>query len=276
MTKSADRYISLTAIRQIQAVCNPLKSKGIIEFTHDISFSNGEISILSTNEAVFRHWFKHRTPAIRTDENGRTLDAGIYLVSLLEEMYYDCAQIAPIFNSLCKAKQSVAILEKDHDCQHLYSFSFNQTGKEFLHWLINHVSQLENFIEYYKNSVNEIISEAKKPANRIVIPFIKENPDKEDSVSNLNTEKIMQKVIHKDSKIPLYLSKQQSICLMFLMQGKSAKETAFAMNLSPRTVQHYMARIKKMLGCATNKELIIFYGNQVYSEAWEMMRKLFE
>lgn len=85
----------------------------------------------------------------------------------------------------------------------------------------------------------------------------------------------MQKLIHKDSKIPIFLAKQQSVCLVLLMQGKSAKEIALAMGLSHRTVQHYVERVRYILGCSSNKELIIAYGNQVASEEWDPIRKLF-
>lgn len=82
---------------------------------------------------------------------------------------------------------------------------------------------------------------------------------------SFKTEMILQKVIHKDSKIPVFLAKQQSICLSLLMQGKTAKKIAIDMNLSYRTVQHYLARIRHLLGCTSTRELIIVYGNQIIS-----------
>lgn len=73
-------------------------------------------------------------------------------------------------------------------------------------------------------------------------------------------------MLHRETKIPIYLSKQQSHCLVLLMQGKTAKDIAGKMNLSYRTVQHYFEWIRKILSCASNKELIIAYGDQVISE----------
>lgn len=144
-----------------------------------------------------------------------------------------------------------------------------------MHWIINNVNQLQNFIEYYKAVSKELIKEAKKPANRILLPIIKQNTS-DNEVTNYNTDILIQKIIHKDTRIPIYLAKQQSICLALLMQGKTAKEIAIQMSLSFRTVQHYFERIRHILGCMSNKELIIRYGNQVMSEQWNPIRKLFE
>ena len=271
----ADHYIAIQAIKRIQSICTSLTSNGIVSFTHDISFPKGELSTVTTDEAVFKYWFNHRLPAICTDDNGRMLDPGVYFGNFLEDHYEDCAQGASIMRSITKATEIVSILETDTDCQHLYTFSFNLGGNELLHWLINNVHQLKNFIEYYKHSGKDIIDEAKKPTNRIVLPIIKEKLSTTKScLSVFNTKQMMQKIIHKETKIPIFLAKQQSICLTLLMQGKTAKEIALAMNLSYRTVQHYLARIRQILGCASSRELILLYGNQLISKQWDSIRNL--
>ena len=45
------------------------------------------------------------------------------------------------------------------------------------------------------------------------------------------------------------LSKRERECLIFLLQGKTAKETAANLGLSPRTVESYFENIKKKLEC---------------------------
>ncbi len=71
------------------------------------------------------------------------------------------------------------------------------------------------------------------------------------------------KIIHKDINKPIYLSKQQNKCFLLLFEGLTAKEIAHKMNLSFRTVQHYLERIRELLGCKDNKELIIKYYKQI-------------
>jgi len=52
------------------------------------------------------------------------------------------------------------------------------------------------------------------------------------------------------------LSKQQSECLYFLMQGYSAKEIALHMHISFRTVESYLDVIKNKLNCIKKSDLI--------------------
>lgn len=51
------------------------------------------------------------------------------------------------------------------------------------------------------------------------------------------------------------LSKRERECLIFLLQGKTAKETATNLGLSPRTVESYFENIKKKLKCWSKGEL---------------------
>lgn len=66
-------------------------------------------------------------------------------------------------------------------------------------------------------------------------------------------------LFHKQSHTPVKLTEQQATCIGLLAQGKSAKEIAHAMDLSPRTVEDYIAKMVEYLGCSTSKELIALY-----------------
>lgn len=265
VTKSIDRYISFRSEHHLKKFCNTLNSVGIIGFHHDISFPHGELSMLTTEKTIFKVYFNKRLPAVYTDENGRTLKSGVYLDSYLVKNHKPLESRLQRFLAEFKANRSIHILEEDNDCQHFYHFVFHQTQEsEFLHWIMNNLYVLHNFLEKYKLKSQDLINEAKQPANRIVLP-IEQNYHENNPLSSIDTDNTHLYVAHKDTKIRVYLSKQQSICLIFLMQGKTAKEIAGRMGLSHRTVQHYLERIKKILGCHSLKELIIAYGDQVSS-----------
>lgn len=52
------------------------------------------------------------------------------------------------------------------------------------------------------------------------------------------------------------LSQRQSECLFLLLRGKTAKDIAKALNLSPRTVEAYIEQLKYKLSCTTKQDLI--------------------
>jgi DNA-binding CsgD family transcriptional regulator len=53
-----------------------------------------------------------------------------------------------------------------------------------------------------------------------------------------------------------YLTDRQIGCLYHLVMGKTIKQTAEALKLSPRTVEHYLEAIKLKLGCRSRSDLI--------------------
>ncbi|MBA3662014.1 MAG: PAS domain-containing protein [Gammaproteobacteria bacterium] len=52
------------------------------------------------------------------------------------------------------------------------------------------------------------------------------------------------------------LSKQQKYCLLYTIQGKSAKQIANQLGLSTRTIEFYLGLIKQKLACRNKAELI--------------------
>lgn len=53
-----------------------------------------------------------------------------------------------------------------------------------------------------------------------------------------------------------HLSSRESECLFYLLRGKTAKQIARLLNLSPKTVEHYIENIKLKFQCQTKSELI--------------------
>lgn len=53
------------------------------------------------------------------------------------------------------------------------------------------------------------------------------------------------------------LSKREQECLFYILRGKSAKEIGRILNLTPRTIEHYIENIKYKLNCRTKVDLII-------------------
>jgi len=259
---------SITATKFIKEICKPLKGISLTNFMHDITFGKGQISMLVSDVNVFQFYHHNRVPTLCTDESGRTLDDGIYLNKTLENSRRDCAVLMPLLVKIGRrfgqnyGKNSIHIVERENNCQHFYSLFFDLEENDFLHWILNNGNFLKDFISNYNVEAKDIILEAKAKENRIILPTFSSFAHSMKLDIDKNTTQI--RLFHKHLHMPIHLSKQQSQCLLLLMQGKTAKMIGLELQISPRTVEHYFEKIRNQLGCTSNKDLIASYGEQLY------------
>lgn len=241
---------------------------GIVNFQHDITFGNGEISMISPHPEVFEFYNINKPPIAHTDNSGRVLANGIYLDKVMENKHQEQSKLMSLYlelmrkNNINSGKSYVHYVSRENDCQHCYTLFFDMPYNDFLHFIINNGARLQDVVYNYNTAAKDIILEAKTKENRIILPnssdFFSQNIA---SNSCENTKKIC--VLHKNTNLPTHLSLQRSQCLMHLAQGKSVKEIARTMKLTPKTIAHYLELLRKELGCRSSKELIAFYSDQL-------------
>ncbi len=250
---------------KIDLICRFIPVRGVCGFTHDITFGKGEISILTNRHDILSFYYKHAFPVTFTTDEGRTLAPGIYLTQNLAS-FDDYQKINSILTQKFKFIYAIHILERERDCQHLYTFYFNLNEQDFLHVAINNIGRLKAFIREYKVCAEEIINNAALPKNRITLPFGK-NVDKEISTlsSELSFDQLQEEssmIIHKDTNISVLVTARQKTCFKLLSEGYATKEIASRLALSPRTVEHYLESLRKKLNCRSSKEMMVSYRIQ--------------
>jgi DNA-binding CsgD family transcriptional regulator len=244
MTNKIQNNLSYTSSSHMQSTLACLKQDGLHGFVHDITFGNGEISILSDSEAVYEFYYKNRYPAIYTNSNGRTLSPGIYLDSKLKKHDDDYLQSISFISDKFRFKHIIHIVENDDDCQNLYSFTYNLNEIEFTHQILNNIENLKKFIQFHKRFNNELINLIKQPKNRIVLPYSDETKK---SLTLLNT---------KQNANKLNLTNRELDCLRLTIRGMSARRVAAELFISRRTVEEYLNNIKLKFNVRSKQELI--------------------
>jgi len=156
-----------------------------------------------------------------------------------------------------------------------YSTSDNHAINYFY---INKTDELRKVKEYFLLQAATLIQEAER--ERLLMPFslycqrnVEENTcdlkfdayvtGKKFQLSSMDNFSQRICLIHKKTHLPMQLSPQRGQCFLLLLEGKSIKEIAFAMNLNPKTIEHYLELLRKELGCRSSKELIAFYSEQL-------------
>lgn len=248
-------------------ICETLRKYKVMNFSHDITFGDGKIVMLSLDNQVLSQYVKYELAPVCTGSEGRVLTEGAYVNDFLTDNYSDCAQLFPKLFQLFKFKNTYSMVEKEGDCQHFYTFTFNMNTNDYIHYLINNIHFFNNFIYYYKISAKDLIKEAKQPKNHIILPYssnLKGSQHSLKTVKNIVCEldKNRVQLIHKNTKKLIKLSVQQSKCFNLIIEGYSIKEIARRLELSPRTTENYITNIRKILNCNSVKELILKYVSQ--------------
>jgi DNA-binding CsgD family transcriptional regulator len=251
----------LNSVHDINKMAEKLKKIGVCIFNHDITFGEGRIAILTSNEGLLKFYCKNEHPAAFTDVTGRILAPNIYLHNYLNENYTHYKRvISPVYSKF-NFNSSIHIVEKEEDCQHLFSFFSTYKDALFLQNLFNNFDTINNFLFVYKKLGKELILKAKNKNNQIILPY-----SSNDSNNTLNTLLTNNKnsaykndlivITNQFTNKKVKLSLRQSQCLDFLARGYTAKEIAKEMILSSRTIEHYIERVREILNCRNNKELI--------------------
>jgi len=163
--------------------------------------------------------------------------------------------------------QGVTLCEEHEGFREVISFYARADNDAINHFYINHTDQLKKLKQYFVAEASELIQEVENKKNARSPLILLENHTRSNE-SKVITPVVLDErqtvcVLHKNTHLPIQLSAQQGRCLVYLTQGKSSKEIAGAMGLSPRTVDYYLDIIRKQLGCRSSKDLIFSYADQL-------------
>lgn len=155
--------------------------------------------------------------------------------------------------------------KKQSDSIELWTFSTSPEKYQDPNSYLSIITYLERFIGYFNVVAADIldpIDDKKlalcKDSSTIFAP--PSSPILDPPLKTFLTETTITNIPVYGRSGLCYLSRQESVCLSLLAQGKSAKEIARLLNLSPRTVESYLATIKLKTGQPSKSSLIDIFN----------------
>lgn len=148
------------------------------------------------------------------------------------------------------SKGGVTILRKNDTYSDIYCFSkLNETSLG-----IDIVNQwhtlLERFIFYFKENIDSLINDLSKSRinlndlyyKNVKYLTLKLGTFEKEAIESFLKETVVKKIFLTDGK---YLTNRESVCIKYMLNGHSAKETAKLLNISNRTVEAYISNVKR-------------------------------
>ncbi|MBA3661924.1 MAG: helix-turn-helix transcriptional regulator [Gammaproteobacteria bacterium] len=127
----------------------------------------------------------------------------------------------------------------------MYCFTVPAQYRDVYNFYLNKMHCIETFIASFQVQAKRLIIEADQ--HRLIL--------NDNNCSTFNSHTLLQpsSSLHEVSQV---LAKRELECLYYLQKGRSFKEIATYLKLSPRTVEFYLQRVKKKLNCRTRSQLI--------------------
>jgi DNA-binding CsgD family transcriptional regulator len=251
---------SLSLTEKIEELTKDLFSAlGLTTFGYKRVFDDGRYIFTSTNP----HWLSYHYKNIH--------DHGIFFKEAMDKTplnsFYKVLWPKDPKDHFLKSLNDFGMwnglnfYKRREDSIELWTFSTEAEKHQDPADYLNTIECLERFILYFNSSFDRII-DYKNSATLATfqewtpIKLPEKDPSQVDPIEAFIQSLKPECLTIKTGAIDCCFTKQESTCIHLLCQGKSAKEIGLDLNLSYRTIEFYLANIRKKSGIHKKSELI--------------------
>lgn len=262
------KHPALIHSHDIDMICRPLKKLNITYFSHVHVTKEGDLSGISNNPGFAEHYLKNKYYNADIHLAGKN-NLGQYIIwDLIErtgrskKMHIEAGQFG--------VQHTFTIVERKPDASDFYHFASHVSSPSINQVYIENIDLLKNFIAFFKESISA--SSTLTNAYQLTFRIDKKAPgytmqSQEYFMNNANNRlEFMQELKNSQGKHKsiLLFPPQQLRCVQLLSEGNSAKKIADILNISVRTVENYLAHIRKSLNCSNSKQIIAAYHSMFF------------
>lgn len=243
--------IALISSDNVKQLLSPLSSFNISYFAYTKAYIDGSRARLTSNAEHLKAWFEDEL-YLQGNANAKIdlYESQAALTSTLPNQY-PVKWSEDYFN----IAHGIHLIRKHDDYCEFFMFASTPKHPEVVNLYLNHLDILQNFCDYFKLKAADLLIKAEQ--QKIVTPF-HNNGIKASHPNNLEQ-------INQELKNQFKFTKRQQQCITLLLKGSSTKSISSQLELSTRTVEHYIDSIKAKLLVRNKAELIIklvhLFGN---------------
>jgi DNA-binding CsgD family transcriptional regulator len=268
MLKVTDKYhknlLSFNTRKQkhIQQLCEPLFNHfPINHFFYSRFFNDGRYFMIGSHKQAVELYLNHthtQPDKVFLEEFVQIPDSSKYKHLWPSTTSNPAPQIAHLNDmDIC---HGLNVTVNKGDFLETFSFAAKREDHQIVDLYLNSFHILERFMVYFQEKgkpLFERYSTEKMPHSAL---YEREMNKVESEDDREMLQFFKETRIHKHrlriNGVDAKLSPREFECLMYFSQGKSVKETAGALNLSPYTIETYLANLKSKLGVANKSKLV--------------------
>lgn len=260
----SENHFFLNVEEEMRNTCsNILAQHGITYFNFARVYNDGSCCYFATQSRLIRYTFDQHVPVAAPVSPNLITNKFNYLVlplGLYNKVIHDAITEFNLANF-------IDLVDRYENYFELYCFASTPDNPEIVNFYINNLDFLEKFKLYFKNKAAPLLKEGEK--NKIWLPENMLPPYK--GLENKSVFHQEPSLIHKFNNINYCLTKGSQVikltsrqydCLKQLAAGRSIKEAANNLGISPRTFEHHLNNLKLILNCYRKSQLIdVFLKN---------------
>lgn len=253
---------SLRFADDMRELCQPLAKLGIDYFSHIRIDSDNNFYGNSNHPDYFKYYFEHDFQHVDLHSAKQDILKRYVLWDDLElhgkaENLYHSSRIFQL-------AYTFSICEQDGSEKNYYNFEAHYSKEYIKNFYFQHVDLLERFVAYYKYSLT--MNDRLNRAYQMPCPIMPEQNDliikvhHPQQVEEENIHDFLQSIQRapslQNSNSLQDIPRRELQCAYCLVEGMTAKEMAQVLNISGRTVESYINRLKRRFNANNSIHLV--------------------
>lgn len=252
--------ITLTSSNDITQICKPLfELLDINYFDFRRVYSDGRRIRLSTNPECTEYYFKSNYfKRSRNNQYFKLYQSDCLLWDhFLAQEILDDNRLVMLEMRNFNIDHAFTTIKHHADYVDVFSFGTDTYNYNANNTYLINMRAIDKFTNYFIVKANKIITKAEKDSffTPLRESFFEQKSSKiydREAYNIIKIEKMLFKLNHQN----IMLSRRETDCLVNLIKGYTAKESAKLLNLSPRTVETYLEKIKVKINCESRQKII--------------------
>lgn len=274
-------HIAITSHQDITAICQPLFDITAVTYFDFFREYDDKSRIWLSSDPLWTNYLYNKdyvniTEFVETEDV--FIPSGCYTWSSLVErcnsryerqLYTE--KLTDAYNHF-SVRNGIAFIENGIGYREFFNFGTRHKAINIIDNYLTNRSLFERFLFYFKQEAATLISKADK--QRIIYPInnaVKPNSNLIFPEQYNKQEFKINKYFLSGKHRNIYLTKQQFKCAVLLLQGHRIKSIAYIMDISARTVEEYINKVKDKLQCHTVEEMKMELRKSVPCFNWNQM-----
>lgn len=235
----------LSTSTDVAEIAKPLEKLGITYFSYSrVEKTGGRIYLLNTPEMLDLYFKGKYYLAGKMEGYPELYKPQIVMWDTLPSQLVCDAVLRPL-----NIDHGMYMIEPHADYCDFFGFATNKGNSSIINTYLTKLDYLQTFANYFKERASKIIQ--KVADKKIILPF------NQNIIDFTDTQQTDNDIVANGHEYNAIFSARQFEVAKIFMQGKSIKDVARELKLSPRTIETHINLLKSKLKCRRSSELII-------------------